>query len=138
MAANVAHAIGRDRRRWVDFMMRFELGLERPDPKRARVSALTIGLSYVAGGLVTLSPYFFTRTPATGLFVSIVVTLLALLVFGYVKGTFTVRRPLRSAWQTAVGGGLAAAAAFSIAKFITCAIDREGVWIFYTILAYAL
>jgi len=118
MAAKVAHAIRRDRRRWVDFMMRFELGLERPDPKRARVSALTIGLSYVAGGLVPLSPYFFTRTPATGLFVSIVVTLLALLVFGYVKGTFTVRRPLRSAWQTAVVGGLAAAAAFAIAKFI--------------------
>ena len=118
MATKVAHAIRRDRRRWVDFMMRFELGLERPDPGRARVSALTIGLSYVAGGLVPLSPYFFTRTPATGLLVSIAVTLLALLVFGYVKGTFTVRRPLRSAWQTAVVGGLAAAAAFAIAKFI--------------------
>jgi len=117
-ATRVAHAIRRDRRRWVDFMMRFELGLERPDPKRARVSALTIGLSYVGGGLVPLSPYFFTRTPATGLLVSIAVTLLALLVFGYVKGTFTVRRPLRSAWQTAVVGGLAAAAAFAIAKFI--------------------
>ena len=118
MATRVAHAIRRDRRRWVDFMMRFELGLERPDPRRARVSALTIGLSYVAGGLVPLSPYFFTRTPATGLLVSIAVTLLALLVFGYIKGTFTVRRPLRSAWQTAVVGGLAAAAAFAIAKFI--------------------
>ncbi|HWN55924.1 MAG TPA: VIT1/CCC1 transporter family protein [Methylomirabilota bacterium] len=118
MATKVAHAIRRDRRRWVDFMMRFELGLERPDPKRARVSALTIGLSYVGGGLVPLAPYFFTKTPATGLVVSIAVTLLALLVFGYIKGTFTVRRPLRSAWQTAVVGGLAAAAAFAIAKFI--------------------
>jgi VIT1/CCC1 family predicted Fe2+/Mn2+ transporter len=118
MATRVAHAIRRDRRRWVDFMMRFELGLERPDPKRARVSALTIGLSYVGGGLVPLSPYFFTKTPGTGLLVSIAVTLLALLVFGYIKGTFTVRRPLRSAWQTAVVGGLAAAAAFAIAKFI--------------------
>jgi VIT1/CCC1 family predicted Fe2+/Mn2+ transporter len=118
MATRVAHAIRRDRRRWVDFMMRFELGLERPDPKRARVSALTIGLSYVGGGLVPLAPYFFTKTPATGLVVSIAVTLLALLVFGYIKGTFTVRRPLRSAWQTAVVGGLAAAAAFAIAKFI--------------------
>jgi len=118
MATRVAHAIRRDRRRWVDFMMRFELGLERPDPKRARVSALTIGLSYVGGGLVPLAPYFFTKTPATGLLVSIAVTLLALLVFGYIKGTFTVRRPLRSAWQTAVVGGLAAAAAFAIAKLI--------------------
>jgi VIT1/CCC1 family predicted Fe2+/Mn2+ transporter len=118
MATKVAHAIRRDRRRWVDFMMRFELGLERPDPKRARVSALTIGLSYVGGGLVPLAPYFFTKAPATGLVVSIAVTLLALLVFGYIKGTFTVRRPLRSAWQTAVVGGLAAAAAFAIAKFI--------------------
>jgi VIT1/CCC1 family predicted Fe2+/Mn2+ transporter len=118
MATRVAHAIRRDRRRWVDFMMRFELGLERPDPKRARVSALTIGLSYVGGGLVPLAPYFFTKTPATGLVVSIAVTLLALLVFGYIKGTFTVRRPLRSAWQTAVVGGLAAAAAFAIAKLI--------------------
>jgi vacuolar iron transporter family protein len=118
MATKVAHAIRRDRRRWVDFMMRFELGLERPDPRRARVSALTIGLSYVGGGLVPLAPYFFTKTPATGLVVSIAVTLLALLVFGYIKGTFTVRRPLRSAWQTAVVGGLAAAAAFAIAKFI--------------------
>jgi VIT1/CCC1 family predicted Fe2+/Mn2+ transporter len=82
------------------------------------VSALTIGLSYVGGGLVPLSPYFFTKTPGTGLLVSIAVTLLALLVFGYIKGTFTVRRPLRSAWQTAVVGGLAAAAAFAIAKLI--------------------
>jgi VIT1/CCC1 family predicted Fe2+/Mn2+ transporter len=118
MATRVAHAIRRDRRRWVDFMMRFELGLERPDPRRARVSALTIGLSYVVGGLVPLSPYFFTRSPSTGLVASIAVTLLALLVFGYIKGTFTVRRPLRSAWQTVVVGGLAAAAAFAIAKFI--------------------
>jgi len=117
-ATEAAHALRQDRKRWVDFMMRFELGLEPPDPKRARVSALTIGLSYIAGGLVPLTPYFFTRTPATGLLVSIAVTLLALLVFGYVKGTFTVRRPLRSAWQTAVVGGLAAAAAFAIAKFI--------------------
>lgn len=118
MASRVAHAIRRDRRRWVDFMMKFELGLERPDPRRARVSALTIGLSYVAGGLVPLSPYFFTKNPATGLLVSIGVTLMALVIFGYIKGTFTVRRPLRSAWQTAVVGGLAAAAAFAIAKLI--------------------
>ncbi|HZS47191.1 MAG TPA: VIT1/CCC1 transporter family protein [Blastocatellia bacterium] len=114
----VVNAIKKDRKRWVDFMLRFELGLEKPDPKRARSSALTIALSYIVGGLVPLSPYFFVKTPRTGLIVSVVFTLLALLVFGYVKGRFTVKRPLRSAWQTAAVGALAAGAAFLIAKFI--------------------
>ena len=99
-------------------MMRFELGLEEPDPRRARTSALTIALSYVAGGLVPLAPYFVFRTMGGALRASIAVTLLALLVFGYIKGRFTVKRPFRSAWQTAVVGGLAAAAAFTIAKLI--------------------
>lgn len=79
---------------------------------------MTIALSYVAGGLVPLSPYFVVRSMGTALVVSILVTLLALLVFGYVKGTFTVKRPFKSAWQTAFVGGLAAAAAFGIAKMI--------------------
>jgi predicted membrane protein (TIGR00267 family) len=99
-------------------MMRFELGLEKPDPARARTSALTIALSYIAGGLVPLAPYFFLHPMRTALLGSIAVTLLALLVFGYVKGRFTVKKPLRSAWQTALVGGLAAAAAFAIAKAI--------------------
>jgi VIT1/CCC1 family predicted Fe2+/Mn2+ transporter len=116
--AAVAKAIRCDRRRWVDFMMRFELGLEEPDPKRARRSALTIALSYVAGGLVPLAPYFFIRSVRHALVGSVIVTLLALLVFGYVKGMFTTPRPLRSAWQTALVGGLAATAAFVIAKLI--------------------
>jgi predicted membrane protein (TIGR00267 family) len=98
--------------------MRFELGLEEPDPRRARTSALTIGFSYVAGGLVPLAPYFFFRRMMTALEGSIVLTLAALLLFGYVKGRFTVKKPLRSAWQTAVVGGIAAAAAFAIAKLI--------------------
>jgi vacuolar iron transporter family protein len=114
----VAQAIGSDRRRWVEFMMKFELGVDKPNPARARVSALTIALSYVAGGLVPLAPYVVLRNTGTALVVSIVATLLALLVFGYVKGTFTVKKPLRSAWQTAIVGGLAAAAAFGIAKVI--------------------
>jgi VIT1/CCC1 family predicted Fe2+/Mn2+ transporter len=114
----VAQAIGSDRRRWVEFMMKFELGVDKPDPARARVSALTIALSYVAGGLVPLAPYFVLRSTGTALIVSIVATLLALLIFGYVKGTFTVKKPFRSAWQTAVVGGLAAAAAFGIAKLV--------------------
>ena len=99
-------------------MMRFELGLEEPDPKRTRKSAWTIALSYIAGGLVPLAPYFFLGNVHQGLVGSVVVTLLALLVFGYIKGKFTTPRPLRSAWQTALVGGLAAAAAFLIAKVI--------------------
>ncbi len=116
--AAVVNSIRADQKRWVDFMMRFELGLEEPDPKRARNSALTIALSYIAGGLVPLAPYFFVRPVHTALACSVVVTLLALLVFGYVKGRFTTARPLRSAWQTVVVGGLAATAAFVIAKAI--------------------
>jgi VIT1/CCC1 family predicted Fe2+/Mn2+ transporter len=118
LAKTAAGAMSRDRKRWIDFMMRFELGLEEPDPRRARTSALTIALSYVAGGLVPLAPYFLFRNMAAALRGSVAITLLALLVFGYVKGRFTVKKPLRSAWQTAVVGGLAAAAAFAIAKFI--------------------
>ena len=112
----VVTAIRSDRDRWVDFMMRFELGLEKPDPKRALRSAVTIGGSYVLGGLIPLSPYFLLTSVRDGLLVSVGVTLVALLVFGYVKGRFTTPRPFRSAWQTALVGGLAAAAAFGIAK----------------------
>jgi VIT1/CCC1 family predicted Fe2+/Mn2+ transporter len=116
--ATVVNAIRADKKRWVDFMMRFELGLEEPDPKRARNSALTIALSYIAGGMVPLAPYFFFRSIHSALIGSVVVTLLALLVFGYIKGRFTTAKPLRSAWQTVVVGGLAATAAFVIAKAI--------------------
>ena len=112
----VAKAIRSDRRRWIEFMMKFELGLDKPDPARARTSAVTIAGSYIAGGLVPLAPYFVLRSMRAALAVSVLVTVLALLVFGYVKGTFTGKRPFRSAWQTAIVGGLAAAAAFAIAK----------------------
>ncbi|GFE60928.1 VIT1/CCC1 transporter family protein [Geobacter sp. AOG2] len=114
----VVGAIRSDRTRWVDFMMKFELGLEEPDPRRARSSALTIALSYVAGGLVPLAPYFFLRSVHAALVGSMIVTLLALFVFGFVKGRFTTSRPVRSAWQTVLVGGIAAAAAFGIAKLI--------------------
>ncbi len=116
--AAVVDSIRADKKRWVDFMMRFELGLEEPDPKRARNSALTIAISYIAGGMVPLAPYFFIPSVHTALLASVGVTLLALLVFGYVKGRFTTAKPFRSAWQTVVVGGLAAAAAFLIAKAI--------------------
>lgn len=114
----VVGAIRSDRNRWVDFMMRFELGLEAPDPRRARRSAWTIALSYIVGGLVPLSPYFFLRSVHQALIVSVFVTLAALGIFGYVKGCFTVKKPLHSAWQTMAVGSLAAAAAFTLAKLL--------------------
>ena len=103
---------------WIDFMMRFELGLEKPDPKRAMKSALTIGGSYAAGGLIPLGPYIALADTATALIVSSGLTLAALLAFGFVKGRFTGARPVRSAIQTAAIGGLAAAAAFGIARAV--------------------
>jgi VIT1/CCC1 family predicted Fe2+/Mn2+ transporter len=103
---------------WVDFMMRFELGLEEPDPKRALRSALTIGASYVVGGLIPLAPYIILKDARLALWTSVMVTLIALLVFGFVKGQFTGARPVRSALQTMLIGGLAAAAAFLIARAI--------------------
>jgi len=112
----ILQAFHTNRPAWVDFMMRFELGLEQPDPRRALRSALSIAAAYVAGGLIPLSPYMMVARPHTGLLVSIVVTLLALLVFGYIKGLFTGARPIRSALQTTLIGGLAAAAAFLIAR----------------------
>jgi vacuolar iron transporter family protein len=104
---------------WVDFMMRFELGLETPDPKRALTSAVTIAGAYIAGGFIPLGPYFAVSSVKTGLLISVAFTLLALAVFGYVKGRFTGSRPVRSAIQTVVIGGVAAAAAFGIARAIS-------------------
>lgn len=117
-AAPVVSAICSDPDRWVDFMMRYELGLEAPDPKRAVKSALTIGLSYIAGGLVPLVPYIATGNVLEGLAISAAVTLLALFVFGAVKGRLTGIRPLVGGLQTVGIGGVAAAAAFAIARWI--------------------
>ena len=104
---------------WVDFMMRFELGLEKPEASRARNSSLTIACAYIAGGLVPLSPYIVTATPKEALVFSIAVTLIALAVFGWMKGYFTGTPPFRGAMQTAFIGGLAAAAAFLIARLVS-------------------
>jgi VIT1/CCC1 family predicted Fe2+/Mn2+ transporter len=117
--APVVAAISADRNRWVDFMMRFELGLEAPDPKRARNSALTIASAYIVGGLVPLAPYIAMRDIIPALEVSVGVTLAALFLFGYVKGRFTGLNPLEGALQTVLTGGLAAAAAFAIARAIS-------------------
>jgi VIT1/CCC1 family predicted Fe2+/Mn2+ transporter len=111
-------ALSRDQGKWVDFMMRFELGLEEPDPKRAGQSALTIALSYVAGGLIPLAPYILLKDLHTALLVSVVLTLIALFLFGFIKGRFTGLNPLKSGAQTILVGGLAAAVAFTLARLI--------------------
>jgi vacuolar iron transporter family protein len=104
---------------WIDFMMRFELGLEKPDPKRALTSALTIGGAYIAGGFIPLLPYILIATAAVAFNYSVVFTLAALAVFGYIKGHFTGTSQLRSAFQTVMIGGLAAAVAYAIARAIS-------------------
>jgi len=114
----IVQALRQQPRNWVDFMMRFELGLEKPEPGRALASALTIAGAYIAGGLVPLAPYFFAHTTSTALLYSVAFTLIALLVFGFVKGRFTGTRPVRSSLQTALIGSLAAGAAFAIARLI--------------------
>ena len=117
--APVVAAITSDQNRWVDFMMRFELGLEEPDPARAGRSAATIAFSYIVGGLVPLAPYILMKQVHSALWVSVAVTLLALLVFGSIKGYYTGVKPWRSGLQTVIVGGLAAAAAFFIARLIS-------------------
>ena len=104
---------------WVDWMMRFELGLEEPDPRRALQSALTIACAYIAGGLIPLAPYMLTPQALTALQYSVAATLVALAIFGYVKGRFTGAPPVRSSIQTTIIGGIAAAAAYSIAKLFS-------------------
>ena len=99
--------------------MRFELGLEEPDPRRALTSAATIAGAYIAGGFIPLTPYILLSTVNRGLLVSAAVTLAALGIFGYIKGRYTGARPLRSALQTLVIGGVAAAAAFMLARIIS-------------------
>lgn len=104
---------------WVDFMMRFELGLENPDPGRALRSAVTIAFSYIVGGLIPLAPYMVLHNVHNALLLSIIVTLIALGIFGYIKGRFTGAHAARSALQTIVIGSLAAAAAFGLARWIS-------------------
>jgi VIT1/CCC1 family predicted Fe2+/Mn2+ transporter len=108
--------IARDKDKWVRFMMKHELGLDEPDPKRARKSAFNIGASYVVGGLVPLSPYFFGNDPITGLQFSVVVTLLCLFVFGWFKSKITGVHPWWGATRVTLIGAMAAAAAFGLAK----------------------
>ena len=116
--APVVNAIIGNQKRWVDFMMRFELGLEEPDPRRANRSAVTIAASYVFGGLIPLAPYMILPTVTAGLRYSVVITLIALAAFGYGKSHFTGLAPWKGAVQTVVIGGVAAAAAFLLARLV--------------------
>ena len=99
-------------------MMRFELGLERPDKHRALQSAFIIGISYVIGGLIPLSAYFFSETAQQGLIYSTIITVICLIVFGLVKSKLTGQPLLKGALRVTLIGVLAAAAAFGIAKLI--------------------
>ncbi|KAL2233259.1 vacuolar iron transporter 1 [Sesamum indicum] len=114
----VVNALRKNPKAWLDFMMKFELGLEKPDPKRALQSALTIAIAYIVGGLVPLFPYIFIPTAKKAVVASVVLTLMALLIFGYAKGHFTGNKPFRSALQTAFIGAVASAAAFGMAKAV--------------------
>lgn len=112
----IADEMAKDKDKWVDFMMKYELGLEKPNINRARNSAATIGLSYIVGGLIPLSGYFFTRTPYQGLFVSAFLTVICLFLFGYFKSRATGQPPVKGAVKVTLIGITAAAAAFIVAK----------------------
>lgn len=114
----IAREMAKDPKKWVDFMMRFELGLERPDKNRARQSAFVIGVSYIIGGLIPLSAYFFTDTAVQGLIYSSIITLICLIVFGLIKSKLTGQPLFKGALRVTLVGGAAAAAAFLIAKLI--------------------
>jgi VIT1/CCC1 family predicted Fe2+/Mn2+ transporter len=115
---NAVAAITADHQRWLDFMMRNELNLEPPDPKRARNSAATIGFSYIAGGILPLAPYAFKVPVTTALLWSAALTLVALLIFGAVKGRFAGVSMGKAALQTALVGSLAASAAYFLARLV--------------------
>ncbi len=111
----IVEEMSKDKEKWVDFMMRFELGLEKPDAKRARNSALNIGVSYIVGGMVPLSPYFFASTPTEGLKWSCAITIMSLFTFGFFKAKVTGQNPWAGALKVTLIGSVAAAAAFFIA-----------------------
>lgn len=112
----IADELANDKNKWIDFMMKHELGLDAPDPNRATQSAVTIGASYVAGGLVPLAPYFFVAQPQQALLYSCGVTLVCLFVFGYFKAKVTGQPPVSGAIKVALIGAAAAAAAFGVAR----------------------
>jgi len=118
MQNNAVEEVTKDEQKWVDLMMKYELGLEKPDPRRASKSAFNIGISYVIGGLIPLSPYFFVTDGLTGLKISAVITLACLFIFGYFKSKLTGINPWSGALRVMIIGALAAGCAFGIAKLI--------------------
>jgi VIT1/CCC1 family predicted Fe2+/Mn2+ transporter len=114
----IARQMAKNPKKWVDFMMRFELGLERPEKNRAQQSAVVIALSYVLGGLIPLSAYFFTPTAQEGLIYSSIITLICLILFGLVKAKLTGQPIFKGALRVTIVGALAAGAAFALAKLI--------------------
>jgi vacuolar iron transporter family protein len=112
----IANELAKDKDKWVDFMMKYELGLEKPDANRAKYSAATIGISYIIGGLIPLTAYFFTSTPYQGLWISALLTVICLFLFGYFKSKVTGQPPLKGALKVTLIGIAAAAAAFLVAK----------------------
>ena len=117
-AAPLVQSIRADSKRWIGFMMRFEIGLDEPNPSRIWRSALTIALSYVAGGLIPLIPYMIASKVSTALLFSVIVTAIALFGFGYGKNKIVGLSPLRGGIQTILIGGVAAGAAFLIARLV--------------------
>jgi VIT1/CCC1 family predicted Fe2+/Mn2+ transporter len=105
--------------KWVDFMMKFELGLEQPDPGRLVKSPLIIGGAYAIGGLVPLVPYMLMSRITPALHASIAISLITLIAFGAFKAHYTGQKMLKGALQTATTGSLAAAAAYAIAKMVS-------------------
>jgi vacuolar iron transporter family protein len=114
----IAREMAKNPKKWVDFMMRFELGLERPDKNRAHQSAFIIAISYIIGGIIPLAAYFFTETSKEGLFYSTIITLICLVIFGLIKSKLTGQPLLQGALRVTLVGAAAAAAAFGIAKLI--------------------
>jgi len=115
----IALELAKDKDKWVNFMMKFELGLEKPHANRAKHSALTIGVSYMIGGLIPLTGYIFTSTPQAGLIISAIITVLCLLIFGYFKSKVTGQPAINGALKVTFIGIIAAASAFLIAKLIS-------------------
>lgn len=115
MQIKATEEIAKDKKQWIDFMMKFELGLDKPDPQRAKKSAFNIGLSYAVGGIIPLSPYFFIENSRDALKFSVIATLICLFVFGYFKSKITGVPVFAGALKVMLIGALAAAAAFGVA-----------------------
>ena len=114
----IADEMAKDKDKWVDFMMRYELGLEKPEANRATKSAITIGLSYIVGGIIPLSPYLFVHEAQSALYYSCSITLVCLFIFGYFKSKMTGQPAIAGAFKVVIIGTLAAGAAFLMAKLI--------------------